>query len=176
MQQQKLTVAFRVYALRKHSMRLSASLHTASRRIRSFRKWRTRPGANQAAILECEREWSEIVSNIGGALVASGQELVRLGDEIDAVMNVSQKAALISAGRCGEPMPEGTRFLEMIGAGFEAPKDRRGRAQCGPLFLLFSAALGAMLCGKHEREQQELVAARVKAAGPLNMPPPSAVQ
>ena len=147
-------------------MRLSDDLHTASRQVREARKRWEQPCAELLDRLEF----------IGGSLVAAGRALVILGDEIDANMTVLQKAALISASRFGESIPEETKFVEMIGSGFEVPKDRSGRAQCGPLFIVFAAALGAMLRGKHEREHQELVAARVKAAGPLNMPSPLAVQ
>ena len=166
MHPKKLSVEFRLFALRKFSLRLSDDLHTASRQVREARK-------------RCEQPCTELLDRlefIGGTLVAAGRALVILGDEIDASMTVLQKAALISASRFGESIPEETKFVEMIGAGFEVPKDRRGCAQCGPLFIVFAAAPGAMLRGKHEREHQELVAARVKAAGPLNMPSPSAVQ
>lgn len=65
----------------------------------------------------------------------------------------------------------------MIQDGLELPAARNGRFQCGPLLVFLVALYGATLREQTElAEQAELIAERIKAAGPLAMDAPRSIQ
>ncbi|MGF6772903.1 hypothetical protein P3T18_005397 [Paraburkholderia sp. GAS199] len=148
---QAISIPRALIALRRRSMRLTADLASVQRKMR---KWRLLPHASQVALGSYKAILGNQIAEIGAALIEAGIALVRVGDLIDSTMTVQQRAALIGANRRGEPLPGQARFLDLIAAGLESPKGRRGRAQCGALFLLYAALSGATMHAENERQQR----------------------
>jgi hypothetical protein len=166
-QQKKMTIEYRVYWLRRHSMHLTARLSEASRWIHGVRQWRHKPGANQAAIDGGEAQWSSMAGDIGRALAHAGRELIALSAEIDATLTVDQRADLIGARRYRAGFSPGTTFISLVANGFECPRPRRGGIEYGPLLALFVAAKGLeALQRAHDDKRaatESLIAQRVAA-------------
>lgn len=144
-------LVWNLFTLRRYSMILTANLLDTQREMR---KWRLLTHAPQAALSASEEILGRQMAEIGARLIEAGIELVRVGDVIDSTMAVQQRAALIGADRRSEPLPGQARFLDLIAAGLELPKGRRGRAQCGALFLLYAGLSGAAMHAENERRQQ----------------------
>jgi hypothetical protein len=178
--QKKMSLEYRVFWLRRHSMRLSRDLAEASRWLRGARQWRNKPGANLAAVDRSEATWSSTMGDIGRALAHAGRELIALSAEIDATLTVDQRADLIGARRYRAGFSPGTTFISLVANGFECPRPRRGGIEYGPLLALFAAAKGLeelqRVRDEREAATESLIAQRVAANLGFVHEAPSALQ